>query len=264
MLGKNGSGKTALLEAIASISNSKYTERFNNREISAKAFYSTVDSFSKELILNVLGEKLIRIENKITCLLPPGDLEVIYCDDKDKRIKEHEDDIDFMMRVLNIDKSSLYSLIDIGTKTLMAGKIQFVHGTYEEEDDYGDYKLYSKYKSNDEPYNELEFKHDNRDGFIPFNCLSSSEQSMLILDLQISKAREVAKQKLTLLLIENLAINFDKNNFENLLRILEQEDFQVIVSIPPYREDQILHKEQGKILLNDFDYLDQWRLSLIG
>ena len=167
-----------------------------------------------------------------------------------------------MMRILNVDKSALFSLADIGTKTLMAGEIKFEHAVEEDEEDWE--ITYPKYKNDDTPYYILTFKYSNKVGFISFDGLSSSEKTMLILDLQITKAREVAKQRLTLLLIEELALSLDFNNFTNLLKILKNEEFQVLVSLPLYWDNKILNIEKTNISLKDLSCLEQWRLEVIG
>lgn len=269
IFGKNGVGKTVLLEIAAAISNSKYANRFNGTSIKnenenyipavfeAKVVYTTVDYPHKEINLKIEDKQLFRMENRINYLLPPGDLEVIYSSNKDKIRSTDEDDIDYMMRVLNVDKSALFAICNIGTKTLITGTIMFEHAEEDDEEKWD--KTYPKYKDDGEPYYELMFKPKDRDEFICFNCLSSSEQGMLILDLQITKAKEIAKQRLTLLLIEDLAIVFDENNFQNLLQVLEKEDFQVIVSIPPYITTSIINNKS-----KDLEYLKQWKLEEIG
>lgn len=47
---------------------------------------------------------------------------IIFCSDIKGKQKENEDDIDFMMNILNVDKSALFALTKIGTKSLMAGR----------------------------------------------------------------------------------------------------------------------------------------------
>ncbi len=111
--GPSASGKTSLLEIAASINQSKYADRFNGTRklggdgkyypvtVSATVVYSTVDTLSKEVNLEISGQELKRAEGTTPCLLPPGDLEIIYCSTTDCYRRQHEDDIDFMMRVLN-------------------------------------------------------------------------------------------------------------------------------------------------------------------
>lgn len=273
LYGRNGTGKSSLLEFSASISNSKYSDRFINTKVknnsekyelaifNAEVIYSTVDSFSKKISLKIENSILSRTENDKECLLPPGDLEIIFCSDIKGKQKENEDDIDFMMNILNVDKSALFALTKIGTKSLMAGKIKFEHAEEDDEDDYE--KTHKKYKENRDKYFELLFKRDNSNHYVSFNCLSTSEQAKLILDLQITKARETSKQRLTLLLIEELIYNFQEDSFKSLLSALEQEEFQTIVSIPQWMSSDILNIEKDNISLKNLDYLEQWKLEIL-
>ena len=84
--GRNGSGKTALLEAAAAICNSKYFDRYTTKkgkkvgvQIEAKTTYTTVDVFSKELYVIADDFAIRRKVGTTPCLLPPGDIEVIFC-----------------------------------------------------------------------------------------------------------------------------------------------------------------------------------------
>lgn len=267
--GEHASGKTSLMEIAASISQSKYAERFVGTVIrddadtlspaifTAKVIYSTVDSLSKELNLKVAGIELTRHDGHIPCLLPPGDLEVIYCSESDLRRMNNEDDIDFMMRVLNVDKSALFALCKIGPSTLIPGEIIFEQSIDDDEN--------LIYQDNGKPYFEMKFKKSTNNFPLPYESLSGSEQGRLILDLLITKAREISKQRLTLLLIESLSINFDSYNFEHLLRELDKEEFQVIVSLPPIHENRILKSDINQHKkLEPLDYLESWRLAIIG
>lgn len=188
-------------------------------------------------------------------------LEIIFCSDIKGKQKENEDDIDFMMNIFNVDKSALFALTKIGTKSLMAGKIKFEHA--EEDDEYDYEKTHKKYKENGDKYFELLFKRDDSNHYVSLNGLSTSEQAKLILDLQITKARETSKQRLTLLLIEELIYNFHEDSFKSLLSALEQEEFQTIVSIPPWIKSDILNIEKDNISLKNLDYLEQWKLEIL-
>ncbi|KDR39857.1 hypothetical protein BG61_29590 [Caballeronia glathei] len=270
--GKSGTGKTILLEAAASISQAKYAERFSASYIvnddgvrspapfGAKVTYSTVDSLSKEISLRILGIELTRQDGSIPCLLPPGDLEVIYCSELDCRRRDDEDDLDFMMRALHVDKSALLALAKKGTNTVMAGEITIRQGS-ETDDDTGDATL--RYKENGDPYFELLFRKACQNFFVTYNRLSGSEKDRLILDLLIAKAREVCKQRLTLLLIECLAVSLDSNNLENLLGKLTEGQFQVIVTLPPRAEKDVLEVKSGRLKLREADYLKSWQLALL-
>lgn len=273
MWGKPASGKTSILEAAASICNSRFADRFNGTLIrgedgelypvtfSAKLLYSTVDVLEKEVCMDITGPKLTRRVNMRSCLLPPGDLEVIYCSESDCRKKDYEDDVDYFMRVLNVDKSTLFALVEIGATTVISGKIDFVHADdYDEEND----RKYLKNKENGEPYYNLRFKKENSNFFLSYAGLSGSEKDRLIIDLLITKAREICKERLTLFLIDDIAIGLDKSNFEILLRALAKEDFQSIVSLPPAKKSEIINDTGDILCLNELDYLREWRLSVVA
>lgn len=274
MTGRNCSGKSSLMEAAASISHSRYMNRFSrtrirNKEGSleeatfrAKVTYSTVDSLSKEIDLEIRGIELFRRNGTIPYLLPPGDIEIIYCSESDTRKLDQEDDIDFLMRALNVDKSALFALAKRGAGPIIPGDIAFVHAS-ESDDDTEEER--QKFKTDGSPYFELMFKrHGAQRPPLSFDSLSSSEKARILLNFIILKAREVSKERLTLLLIESLSINFDSGNFETLLRTLSSEDFQVIVLLPPYREEDILKPDAKKPELLELDYLNSWQLSVIG
>lgn len=261
LYGKSASGKTSLLEMAASISRSKYAERFSNA--CAKVVYSTVDSLNKEVNLKIKGIELTRQDNlSPQCLLPPGDLEVIYCSDNECHKKEYEDDIDFMMRLLNIDKSALLAMSKIGTNSIIPGEIKFEPAEYDDE---GEGESYPRKKSDGKPYFQLWHKKLGKDFFVCYDGLSGSEKGLLIIDLLITKAREVSKQRLTLLLIDSLSMNFDDFNFQNLLEKLTNQPFQIVVVLPPSMERKILLFDKlGEVKLQSLDYLESWRISAIG
>lgn len=267
--GGNGRGKTALLEAAASICNSKYFDRISSSysvvdgkkvgvKIEAKITYSTVDAFSKEV--HIVADNFIirRRDGNSPCLLPPGDIEVIFVSEDDLRKREGEDDIRFLMRALNVDLSALRELIDIGQADFFDGKL---HLRIEmEEDESGN--IHARRDEYGDEFYELVLTRTRagRNIDVSYNGLSTSEKGRLLLALSITKAREVAKQRLTLLIVECLAINFDENNFKNLLTVLQMEEFQVLVTIPPIRETSIIEVDDGKNKLKDLDYLRDWTL----
>lgn len=170
-----------------------------------------------------------------------------------------------MQRVLNVDKAALMSLCEIGTKTLISGEIKFEQATeyVEDQDSHeDDYISRPKLKLDGSPFYEFQFKSKawKRNEFVSYERLATSEKAKLVLDLQITKGRETAKQRLTLLIVEGLAKNFDEGNFQNLLEALRREHFQAIVSIPPYLESIILDKKENE----QHDYLTNWCLKAVG
>lgn len=270
MFGENGSGKTVLLEAAASISQSKYSERMASssaatdadpglNDFEAKVIYSTVDSFSKELTLQVKEGNLVRLDGGVQCLLPPGDIEVVYCSENDLSRKEGEDDLDLFLRLLNVDKSALLSLVRSGTSTVMPGRTEF-RPAYT-ENDFGEKIL--RYKNDGEQYFELMFKKESWDFFIPFTKLSGSEQGRVVVELLVVKAREVCKQRLTLLLVEGMIWTLDIGNFETLLMKLSDEEFQVVVSLPPWLAKEVVTLNDGTWEIQEKYWLTGWSLAEI-
>lgn len=234
------------------------TEKKVGVKIEAKTIYSTVDDFSKEV--HIVADNFIirRRVGNAPCLLPPGDIEVIFISEDDSRKREGEDDIRFLMRALNVDLSVLRELIEIGQADFFDGKL---HLQVEmEEDEYGNIKARCD-EYGDEFYELVLTRTRSGKNFdVSYNGLSTSEQGRLLLALAITKAREVAKQRLTLLIVECLAINFDENNFKKLLTALHAEDFQVLITIPPIREETIIEVDAGENKLKDLDYLRDWTL----
>ena len=129
-----------------------------------------------------------------------------------------------------------------------------------EEDDFGNQRIHRDEYGNEFYELVLTRTRAGSDIDVSYNGLSTSEKGRLLLALSITKAREVAKQRLTLLIVECLAFNFDENNFEKLLRVLEKEDFQVLVTLPPIREKSIIEVDNGTKKLRDLDYLRDWTL----
>jgi len=273
LTGKNGSGKTSILAAAASISNSCFADRFDGVKkrgvdetlypvtFSAKVTYTTVDTLEKEVCLDITGTTLTRRVNMRDCLLPPGDLEVIYWSTSDFKRQDDEDDVDYFMRVLNIDRSALFAMAKIGATTVIRGTIDVVQEhIYDEEED----REVPKYKENRKPYYNLRLKKVEDKASHCYEALSGGEKDLLIIDLLISKAREICKERLTLLLIDDLAYNLDQSNFEILLRALAKEDFQSIVSLPPAKEREIITYKENNPSLNDLDYLREWCLAVLA
>lgn len=273
LTGRNGSGKTALLEAAAAICNSKYLDRLAGSftrvdgkkvgvRIDSKTIYTTVDRFSKELYVVADDFVIRRKEGNTPCLLPPGDIEVIFCSEKDAGKRSNEDDVGFLTRALNVDVSAFRELLDIGLSNFIDGTLSLRDAM--EEDDLGDLRL--RRNEYGEPMKELVLTRTSRGETydVTYDALSTSEQGLLLIALSITKAREVAKQKLTLLAIDGLAINFDAGNFEKLLRALREEDFQVVVTLPPIRQDSITEVVDGDRKLRDLEYLNDWTLQQIG
>ena len=258
------------MEAAASVSDSKYAETFggthrNGAQLKYKVQikYSTVDTFNKTLELEMCNGSLIRKEGHTPYLLPPGDLEVILCSARETRRKPHEDDVDFLMRYLSIDKTALFYLAEMGGGELLPGDMRFEQAVDIEHNDFDEEISRKKYKSDDEPYVNLLFRRHGGQHWVTLNRLATSEYGKLLVSFAVTKARETCKQKLTLFLVDGLIYNFDKYNFEKVLSVLSKSDFQSALILPPYQEENILEKSKGNVELKRLDYLKQWQLKLL-
>ena len=271
LAGGNGAGKSVLLEAAASISNSSAGERFAGAKVRAsddlwepalfraELVYSTVDHVDKKITVEIRDDILSRTEGTMPCLLAPGDIEVILVSDLILHRKNGEDDVDFFLRTLHIDKTAFLGLAKLGVKSIMPGEITFREAV-EWDDDGNSIPIE---KSNGDPYVELLIRRDGRERPASFAGLSGSEKVRLIVDMYISKAREVCKQRLTLLLIDDFVANLDDSNFANLLTKLSQEDFQSVVVLPSAREAHIATQTETGLVLKDLDYLRSWRIYTV-
>lgn len=275
--GQNDTGKSVTLEASASLSSATHADRLmsgnpgiydsldESSQIVCKVTYSTVDSLSKELEIHIRDGFLSRREGSTVYLLPPGDIEIVYCSDEEVRQRSHEDDFEYLMRVVGVDSSALLALNSDSGTGLTLGELSFRKATVwddSEECDRG------KYKPNGERYIEAVVAMRDFDAEVTLNNLSSSQHGQLILDLQIRKAREVCKQRLTLLIVDPLCRSFQIEKFSTLLSTVEKEDFQCLIQIPgkveclifEMKDGNFLKSVDGKPLLLDAAPVTKWRL----
>ncbi len=270
IFGRNCSGKTSLMEAAASVSNSIYAENFCGTykdgaylKYKVQIKYSTVDTLNKTLELEMSNGSLVRREGKTPYLLPPGDLEVILCSERETRRRAHEDDVDFLMRYLNIDKAALFYLAEMGGGELLPGDIKFEQAVDRKYDEFDEEILTDICKPDGEPYMNLLFRSCGGQYWVSLARLATSEYGLLLVSFAVTKARETCKQKLTLFLVDGLIYNFDSYNFEKLLGVLSKSDFQSALVLPPYQESNILDKDEGVVALKELDYLVQWQLRVL-
>lgn len=270
IFGRNCSGKTSVMEVAASICHAKYAEIFSgiykggtNCRYRAKVKYSTVDTLDKCLDLEVSAGRLVRKEGATTYLLPPGDLEVIFCSERETRRKPHEDDVDFLMRYLGVDKTALFYLAEMGGGELLPGDIKFEHAVDVEYDEFDEEISKKRYKIDDEPYMNLVFRRLGSKYWVRLDRLATSEYGLLLLSFAITKAQETCKQKLTLFLVDGLLYNFDPYNFERLLLLLSKCDFQSALILPPYQEAKILERKEEGVYLKKLEYLESWQLKVL-
>ncbi|QEI05530.1 hypothetical protein FXN63_06510 [Pigmentiphaga aceris] len=264
--GPSNSGKSVLLELAASITNSHNARRMlsqsqgpraasNLPTWSGKVLYTTVDVLDKVVQLDIDAGHFRRREGSTPCLLPPGDIEVILCSSNDAEQRTDEDDVEFLMRLLNIDHSTVHALLSLAVGKLLPGKYRIAQG-YEDNEHGTDVQL--RFKINGKPHFELQFSDGN--SWLPLSSLSKSSTDKVILDLFIAKAREVAKQRLTLFLVDGISFNFDEPNYQNLLNTIAAEEFQAVLCLPPRQEQFLLEKREGLLRLKDVAHLRSWDL----
>lgn len=266
LTGPNCSGKSYLLELAASITDSQHARRMLSQSERQKipsgapmwsggVEYTTVDTLSKVVFIDIDHEGVKRREGLTPCLLPPGDIEVLLCNSSDTVQRDEEDDVDFLMRVLRLDKSALQALLGLAVGHLLPGRYRIVQGQEDNEEGTG---VQPRFKGNGKPYLELEFS--GSEPWLPLSLLSRSAADKVILDLFIAKAREVAKQRLTLLLIDGVSFNFDEVNYRRLLDTIAAEQFQAVLCLPPAQDRYLLEKEDGSVRLKDLEHLRPWNL----
>lgn len=264
--GEEGSGKSLLFEMAASISNSQYGERLidlgKSSHMKGTVTYSTVDHHEIKLRLDFFDSNLHRHHNNMLLNMPPSDIEVIYYPSQIRDRFTEEDDLQFLMRILVVDKSALKTMCsDLGSNTLVKGEFYFEQSKSQDEDN-GTETL--DLNEDSTPLLKLICKLDGRDFSTTFNGLSRSEQLRIIMSFFIIKARELSKQKLTLLILETDSINFDENNFKKLLNVLLEQPFQVVLNVPNARYTNVIDVDElGNPSLKSHDYLERWSLAKI-
>lgn len=268
---RNGAGKSALMQIAASITDARHAERFisssgrapadglQKNRISGRVTYTTVDTLGKVVRVEIADGTLIRWDGTQLCLLPPGDIEFIYCSEEGRRKLEHEDDVDFLLRVLNLDKSALIALSRTSKGVLMPGEFIFSQAD-DDSDDEAEEPVAKRVKADGRPYIEIRFKKLGHNFFVSYGGLSSSEQVRLLLDLFISKAREVSKQRLTVFMAEDLPDSLDQDNFAKLLTALANEPFQSLLSLPRSQEKAVFDWNSGTGNIREVDHLRGWTL----
>lgn len=265
--GRNGVGKTSLMSIAASINQSTYANMFFRNQANgsqsaykAEITYSTVDSFSKTITIDVTNGKLSRFDGYTSCLIPPGDIAVIYYAQDHAKHHDDEDDIDFLVRYLNIDESSLFSIFSTIASPLLPGEVKFTEAIEYREDDYDEKYPIKVKKTNGDYYRELQFKRADGKYWVSYKAMSSSEKTLFLLGLAIATANEISKQKLTLLLIDGLTHILDKDNFRKLTNVLSSGDYQVLSTFPTSMEAEFLERSNGSLALKDIDYLKPWNI----
>ncbi len=263
------SGQTSLLQAAAAVTLSEYVQRFATTKFdtlaadahfAARVTYSTVDTVDKWVDIEARGSFIIRIEKDRKCLLPPGDVEVVYAEENDLRSLNHEDDLDFLTRLLRVDRSALYAIAEAIDLRLAPGRLHFREGVLTDDDSMEIVR--ARRKPNGERYVEAYVSKlvGTETYQVAFGALSRSEKGRLIVALLIAKARRISEERLTLLIVEDPIANFDRSNLLRLLDVIKEQPFQSIVCIPPSRYTDVVIKDSEGVSLQRLDELNSWRL----
>ncbi len=268
--GVTASGQTSLLDLAGAVTQSAYAQRFIQREpstsrvpfVEGRLTYATVDALDRSVDVQVLGDDIHRILEGKPCLLPPGDIQVIYTTLNDLQARPHEDDVAFLLRLLGVDRSALKAIANAIDLRLAPGPLRFRDGV--EEDDHG--VSHPRRTPSGERYVEAfcEIRTDELPAEVTLNGLSTSQQRGVILALLIAKAQQISQERLTLLIVEDLIVNFDSSKFMQLLAVLGEMPFQVLVAVPPARHNELLEECAGVATLKPNPDLSSWRLRWLG
>ncbi|RQH06166.1 hypothetical protein [Paraburkholderia dinghuensis] len=262
-------GQTSLMQAAAAVTHSEYVQRFATTKFdtvpaepsfTARVTYSTVDTVDKWVDVETRGSLIVRTEKDRKCLLPPGDIEVVYAEDSELKSLDHEDDLDFLTRLLRVDRSALFAIAEAMDVRLAPERLYFREGVL--TDDEEPERTRTRYKPDGERYVEAYVRRSfgTETYSVVFNGLSTSEKGRLIVALLIAKARRISEERLTLLIVEDPISNFDKSNFLLLLNVIKDQPFQAIVCIPKFRYSDITIKGAEGVSLQPLDELEPWRL----
>ncbi|WP_348995729.1 hypothetical protein ABFG95_08000 [Achromobacter sp. HNDS-1] len=280
LVGRNGGGKTLLMEAAACVSDERYAWRLKGKSVPARqaevssrisVLYSTADTLRKEVRVDVAGGRMTRFDGDTSMLLPPGDLEVICSPTWPYGLqpREGQDDVDMLASVLGIDRAAILMLLDNDMGPMLPVPFQCrqaMEVSSEDEDDWADGdeedanpELVPKLRDNDEPFLKVWCKMEE-DDYRSIETLSGSETNCFLLDLLIAKARATCRHRLTLLLIDaDLVYNLPEYGFETLLRTLAAEDFQVVVALPPTFE-RYKDAMNGGEIPDELSFLQHWQI----
>jgi hypothetical protein len=163
---------------------------------------------------------------------------------------------------MSLDKSALLAVARLSNGVLMAGHFRFAYAEEDIEDETcGEPR--KRLKEDGSPYLELSFQKANSEFFTSYEGLSGSEKTRLVLDLFISKAREVAKERLTLLMLDDIVNTLDDGNFGYLLEALAKESFQSLVAVPPMKGKSFLIVDGVAARLVDDIRFSEWRVATL-
>lgn len=270
---KPANGMSFLLEMTAGCSNADYAWRWVENSDCEKQYhhtpealvtYSTVDYLNQSLQVKCNNGSIYRYRNGVKLLRPPYDLDVtFYSENSFWNHRHDEDDLQFLKRVLNVDKGTLVSLFERQSdphSSLLPGDYKF-RRAYEYNDDD---ELRAKYHEDGERWVELACKINGRDDFVSYGNLSRSEVSRFLISLTVAKAHEMSRSCLTLLVLDINGSNLDESNFLKLIGFVSDDEYQVVISIPKWRVGNILDGEnESQFKLKKLDELFGWEFRVL-
>lgn len=240
LLGGEGSGKSLLFEMTACASDSAHGHRLQSvaattslpLKTTGTIKYSTADKLDVNLGFEFLMNTTSRTQDGKALFVPPSDISIVYFEADRRKQEPKENDFKFFQRILQIDSSSLSSMCEVvgHADGFAAGRHAFIEPTLDADEDEDDSQINRTQFQG--PRLELVSVFAGKNGPVVFGGLSRSQQTRLLIQFFILKARNTSKQCPTLLLLDLSGTNLDQQNFSMLLNILESEVFQTIV-IPP-------------------------------
>ncbi len=185
LTGGNGTGKSTIIEILASIFSQKIEKRWNRPEIEFSALINLDNPVLSKFKSTIENNRLYYEINSEIQPFVPYDFFVLYL--RDVKTRSKTDDLKEIAECLGLERSFLKSmLLTTGVK----------HGLRTKEVKIKEVRT--------KPYldDRLEIKFDTHNEFHPFGGYSGTEQSSIILDVAISFALEISKFKSVLLLID--------------------------------------------------------------
>ena len=236
--GGSGSGKTLILEALASISANRQAWRL--RQFPTFSIELAYETLTREGIVRAScdGKNPIqRWQSGVETALPPPDMAVLYLPSDQDRASEDRTGVERLTRALGVDEDVLHGLArSVSANPYSGMTVVLKKGVRDEADSTG--RL--------EETERAVFVTLKYHGFeLPFNALSGGEQARVAGALLIALAREEVKSRPVLLCVDALW-QLDDSLFRNELSKLAEEHIQLLV-VAPYdvSDDQALRDLPG-------------------
>lgn len=240
----NDSGKSLLLEALASISEGEHAWRLKKfPSFSVDLQYSTL---TREVSVSAgcrEGETLQRKSDGRPSVLGPADIAILHLDPSLSRSGARKWPFHWLRDCLRVDVDTLQTLAQNVSSSRSTG-ISIAFRPLNKED----------YESEDKsqvPMLDV-FVTLAKHGFeLPFNNLADSEALRIAIALLVELAREVSKSRPTLLCIDSLW-RLDDDSFRLELDKLSSEPIQLLVVAPPGLPDAEFVKDFSNWNVIDF------------